>query len=152
MKNGEKAIHGCCVILGKYGVLIRGVSGSGKSRLAHLLVEKYQTKGHYAQWVGDDRVLLELNAQAILARVPSSIAGKAERRFAGIEIIKNADAAKLDLIVDLKPLDELERLPEPKSEKLDKTSPPLRLIEVPQRSLQMAAELVFAQIALFDNY
>lgn len=147
----QNSIHACCIILGSNGVLIRGISGSGKSRLAHILIENWENTHGFARWVSDDRVTIDPHPNAIIARVPAPLKGKAERRFGGIENISNEDAARLDLIVDLVREEKLSRLPVGKAEHLDKSSPPIPVIHVPENNPDMAAELVASRIQLLDK-
>ncbi|MBN9672878.1 HPr kinase/phosphorylase [Roseibium aggregatum] len=108
----EPAVHASCVVLGAIGVLIRGVSGSGKSLLAETLIEEARSKGNFAALVADDRVVLTAVGDRLLAAVPQAISGQLEVRGFGIAGMAYLPRARVHLIVDLKPLETIERLPE----------------------------------------
>jgi serine kinase of HPr protein (carbohydrate metabolism regulator) len=101
------------VLVGRRAVLIRGPSGSGKSRLALALIEAAQA-GHFAfaQLVADDRVLLEAHHGRLLVRAPSELAGLIEVRGLGIRRLEHEPMAVVGLVVDLAAPD-AERLPSP---------------------------------------
>ncbi|MBV9511103.1 MAG: HPr kinase/phosphorylase [Caulobacteraceae bacterium] len=98
------------------GVLIEGPSGAGKSDLALRAVA--------AGWslVADDRTLLWRENGRIWGRAPEPLGGLIEVR--GLGILPAADHAALrpfvpvDLIVDCPLPGEVERLPDPASERL----------------------------------
>ncbi len=113
-----------------------------------MLIENWENTHGFAKWVSDDRVTIDPRPNAIIARVPPPIKGKAERRFGGIQKISNEDAARLDLIVDLVEEERLNRLPDRNTAHLDKNSPALPVICVPENNPNMAAELVAARIQL----
>ena len=142
----ELNIHGCAIILGNKGLLIRGPSGSGKSRTARLLIREFNRENRFARWVADDRVRLVALSDAIIAAVPDTIAGLAECRFAEIENVPFEKMARLDLVVDLLPADELERLPERKTTILSKDGPALPLINGPAYDAEQALEIILNQL------
>ena len=102
-------IHGSCVVWRNAGVLIIGRSGSGKSQLALALMADVAAPGSL---VADDRVVLQANEGLLVASPPPSLRGKIERFGMGIETHKPLDCAPLDLVVQLTPRSEMERMPE----------------------------------------
>lgn len=112
LHHGGLLVHGCAVILGTCGVLIRGESGSGKSRLAAELVERAGRNGHFAAHVADDQCLLDVSAAGLRARAPQAIAGLAELRGRGIVPVTHEPAALISLVADLQPEARIERMPE----------------------------------------
>ncbi|MCX2724383.1 HPr kinase/phosphorylase [Roseibium salinum] len=109
----RQSVHATCVVVGTHGVLIRGDAGSGKSSLAETLLEAARAKGNFAALVADDRVLLDAERDRVLARVPETIQGMIEVRGVGLEEIAFEPVACVDLIVDLKPPEAIDRLPDP---------------------------------------
>ncbi|PVB61377.1 HPr kinase/phosphatase C-terminal domain-containing protein [Labrenzia sp. 011] len=107
-----QSIHANCVIVGTCGVLIRGEAGSGKSLLSETLIEAARARGHFAALVADDRVLLEADDGRLLARAPETIQGRIEVRGFALEDITYEPVARIRLVIDLKPLETLERLPD----------------------------------------
>jgi serine kinase of HPr protein (carbohydrate metabolism regulator) len=97
-----ETVHASCVLVGRGAVLIRGPSGSGKSRLALALIEASQ-RGMlpFARLVADDRVRLIVSHGRLLASVPEKIGGKIEVRGFGIREIAHEPLARVVLVVDL---------------------------------------------------
>ncbi|MEL6750607.1 MAG: hypothetical protein AAFO70_00830 [Pseudomonadota bacterium] len=137
-------IHASACILGSRGVVVRGASGSGKSLLVRQLVEAASQRGDFGIWVADDQVDLTARNGALMARPVATIAGQAELRFKGVLPTKHAAGTRLDLIVDLKPESELERLPETGFATLEGVSLPR--ICVPQENLEHARSIVEAEL------
>lgn len=109
------SIHGSVVLVGSRAVLIRGPSGSGKSRLALRLVDGPPLAGSLpSRLVADDRVLLEEAHGRLVARAPAGLAGLIELRGVGILARPHEPAAVVRLVVDLAAPDAA-RLPEPEA-------------------------------------
>lgn len=105
-------IHGSCVVWRDAGVLILGRSGSGKSQLALALMSDASSPGFL---VADDRVMLRAEGENLMASAPPALRGKIERFGMGIETHQSLASAALDLVVQLTPRAEMERMPEPDS-------------------------------------
>ncbi len=112
-------VHATCVALRRgrawRGVLLRGPSGAGKSDLALRLIESG------ARLVADDQTQLVGKGKALIATSPARIAGLIEARGVGILKLdpgQLAARAPVALLVDLVPLERIERLPEPRRERL----------------------------------
>jgi serine kinase of HPr protein (carbohydrate metabolism regulator) len=107
------SIHASAVLVGERAVLIRGPSGAGKSRLALALIDAGRT-GHLPTTIliGDDRVRLERNGDAVTIRSVAGIEGLVEVRGLGIRRVPFAPHGRLSLVVDLAASD-AERLPPP---------------------------------------
>ncbi len=97
------SIHAAAVVVGEAGVLIRGVSGAGKSSLALAVVEAAGLRSLFARVVADDRVLLECANGRLIARPHPAIAGRVERRGQGVEDVGHEGAAVLRCVVDIAP-------------------------------------------------
>lgn len=105
-------MHGTCLLLADKGVLIAGAPGSGKTSLALRLVGSARRRGMFARIVADDQFLLSVWSGRMVCRVPSSIAGLAEMRGAGIARVEYEPAAVLDLRIDLRPAAQIARMPD----------------------------------------
>ena len=108
----ETLVHGTAVALPARGegqaasaVLLRGLSGSGKSDLALRLVEEG------ALLVADDQVALRRTHDKIYADGIDPLRGLLEVRGLGILRLKPAGHARLRLIVDLVAREDVPRLP-----------------------------------------
>ncbi|NWG23414.1 MAG: serine kinase [Pseudorhodoplanes sp.] len=105
-------IHASAVLVGSRAVLIRGPSGSGKSRLALALLDLAAGgRVPFARLVGDDRVHVEAAGQRLLVRPAVALRGLLEIRGYGLCALPFEPAAVVGLIVDLAAPDAL-RLPE----------------------------------------
>lgn len=99
------SIHASAVVIGEDAVLIRGAPGAGKSALALALVAAARARGGFALLVADDRVLLHPAGARLIVSPHPAIAGRVERRFAGIADISHETRAVARLVVDLEPAD-----------------------------------------------
>lgn len=94
-------LHACAVLAGETGILILGRSGSGKSGLARLIVEKWSDRGLFACLVGDDRITLCVAHGRLIARPHPVLAGHAEVRGLGILPVEHEPKACIGLVVEL---------------------------------------------------
>jgi HPr kinase/phosphorylase len=134
-------VHATTVAIGDRGVLLRGLSGSGKSDLALRLIDAG------ARLVADDRSELRRDGDAILVRAPETIAGLIEARGVGILQIDSLASAELALIVDLVAPEAVERLPEPRSETILGLSIPLIALAAFESSAPAKLRLALAALA-----
>ena len=98
--------HGTVVAYQGKGVLLRGISGSGKSDLAVRLIAAG------AELVADDRVVLERAGEGLVASCPQNLASLIELRGIGIMALPFRPQAEIALVVDLVDSGDVERLPE----------------------------------------
>ena len=111
MSDGGPSVHASAVKVGNLAVLIRGPSGSGKSRLAFDLIRAGRAGVvERAVLVGDDRVHLATLGNEIEVRPAPRLAGLIEIRGLGIRRCDFVEHATVGLVVDLDAVD-AERLP-----------------------------------------
>jgi HPr kinase/phosphorylase len=113
MDDPSASVHASCVLVGACAVLIRGPSGSGKSRLALELIQAADNgELRFARLVADDRVHLTVAHGRLLARPAESLAGLIEVRGMGLLRLPYEPCAAIGLVVDLSAADS-SRLPAP---------------------------------------
>jgi serine kinase of HPr protein (carbohydrate metabolism regulator) len=101
-KTSAPTVHASCVLAGRSAVLIRGPSGSGKSRLAAAIIEAGMNgTSPPARLVADDRVHLFAANGRLLAAAPEPIEGKIEIRGLGVREGEVEPLALVGLVVDL---------------------------------------------------
>ena len=111
MSDGGPSVHASAVKVGDLAVLIRGPSGSGKSRLAFdLIIAGRSGVLETAVLVGDDRVHLATVGREIEVRPAPVLAGLIEIRGLGIRRCDFVEHATVGLVVDLDAADAV-RLP-----------------------------------------
>jgi serine kinase of HPr protein (carbohydrate metabolism regulator) len=117
--TANATVHASAVKIGDRAVLIRGPSGSGKSRLAFDLILAGRT-GQLppAILVGDDRVHLATDGEKLRVRPAHELAGLIEIRGLGIRRCEYVAEATVALVVDLAAGD-AERLPPPEALEID---------------------------------
>jgi HPr kinase/phosphorylase len=111
--SADATVHASAVKVGDCAVLIRGPSGSGKSRLAFdLILAGRSGQLPPAILVGDDRVHLDTDGEKLQVRPARELAGLIEIRGLGIRRCAYVAEATVGLVVDLA-ADDAERLPPP---------------------------------------
>jgi HPr kinase/phosphorylase len=113
--NSKICVHATTISLNGRGVLIRGASGAGKSSLALAVLETPGT-GLSAQMikaslVSDDQTELTLLDGVVYASAPAPLEGLLEIRGQGLVTVDFLRNIPLCLVVDLKPVAEIERMP-----------------------------------------
>jgi HPr kinase/phosphorylase len=104
-------LHGSAVQLAGQGVLILGLSGSGKSSLALELMREALRGGYQAALVADDRVDIARIKGGLFASPPAALAGLVEVRGSGIHRTGYAAAAQLHLAAELVSESQAQRMP-----------------------------------------
>ncbi|WP_108396226.1 HPr kinase/phosphorylase [Devosia submarina] len=96
-------VHGTGLLLGDTGVLLRGPSGAGKSVLALSLLERWESRGHAAFLVADDRIDLSTASGELRMQANPDLAGLIELRGRGIVRRPHRNNVLLHLVIDLVP-------------------------------------------------
>ena len=100
--NDAPTIHASVVLVGAHAVLVRGPSGSGKSRLVLNLIRSASNGPLiFARLVADDRVHVQAAHDRLIARAPAALAGLLEVRSVGIQRLPYEPMAIVAWVVDL---------------------------------------------------
>jgi serine kinase of HPr protein (carbohydrate metabolism regulator) len=141
---GAPSIHASAVLVGDQAVLIRGPSGSGKSRLAfNLILAGRSGQIPAAALVGDDRIHLEARQGGLWARPAPRLEGLIEIRGLGIRHCDFVSEAPVGWVVDLDAADGV-RLPAPES--LITALSGIELPRIPVRTGFSALPLIIAAL------
>jgi HPr kinase/phosphorylase len=106
MAATDPTIHASAVLIGAKAALIRGPSGSGKSRLAwDLVTAAAEGLLPFARLIADDRVHLESRSGRLLVRPAQALAGMVEIHGLGIRQIEFEPVGVVGLVVDLAAVD-----------------------------------------------
>jgi HPr kinase/phosphorylase len=106
------SVHASAVAVGDLGILIRGGSGAGKSRLAFdLILAGAAGQIPPVRLIGDDRVVLTGENGGLIAQPAPALVGLLEIRGLGVRRCSHIARAKVGLVVDLGAADGA-RLPE----------------------------------------
>ena len=132
-------VHGTAVKINNKGVLLRGKSGSGKSDLALILIERGGIL------ISDDQVLLTETDGMLVMCPPTSLAGLLEVRGVGIVQMPYEGGVNLDLIVDLRSRTDIERLPEKQVEEYHSIQIPKIILHAFDQSTPIKIELMLAK-------
>src|SRR3984885_9999003 len=102
LRMAGPSIHASAVLIGNRAVLIRGPSGSGKSRLAFdLILAGRAGQIATAALVGDDRVHVWTKGAELMIGPAPALAGLIEIRGLGVRRCDFVAEARVGLVVDL---------------------------------------------------
>lgn len=141
--------HACALQINTTGILIKGISGSGKTSLMLGLLERAKQNKIAAHIIADDQVILKSCDTILHASVPQTIKGLVEIRGYGIAKYPNKENTKLALVIQLVDDERVQRMPEQKSILLENVNLPL--VEVPMRHESQAVRIVFAWLMQNTN-
>jgi HPr kinase/phosphorylase len=146
MASPPATVHASAVLVGPHAVLIRGPSGSGKSRLALELIEMARTGSlPFARLVADDRVYLEAAHGRLLTRPAEALAGLIEVRGVGLIRLTHEASAVVGVVVDLAAAD-AQRLPEAASRRTE-----IHGIQLPRLAVASGTAALLAVIAYITH-
>lgn len=137
--SAAENIHASCVVVGEAGLLIRGLSGTGKSTLAREVVLQALQSGRFACLVSDDRTRVDERNGRLVGSPVEPLAGHLEIHGLGIIRQPFEPAAVIRLVVDL--CENLPRYPEEEERNIVICG-----VVVPRIHMQAGAS--FASIAL----
>jgi HPr kinase/phosphorylase len=138
--------HASAVLVGSRAVLIRGPSGSGKSRLALGLIEAAQGGVLlFARLVADDRAHLQASGGRLVVRPAEPLAGLIEMHGVGLLRLPHEPSAVVGLVADLAAAD-AQRLPAPESRRTE-----ILGISLPRLAVASSAAALPAVLAVIKS-
>lgn len=130
MNNSESFVfHATSLVLGSYGILLCGSSGSGKSSLALTLIERAHQAGRVGTLISDDQTIISREDGKLIASTPPAIAGAIEIRGAGLFEVPYQPQAEINMLVELVAADKAPRYP--RDEKRDLAGIMLPVLTLP---------------------
>jgi serine kinase of HPr protein (carbohydrate metabolism regulator) len=141
-------VHGTAVVIGTTGLIVVGPSGSGKTSIALRLVAEARREGHFAAFVSDDQVLVELVNGRLVATAPPTIKGMVELRGSGIGRVETIEHAVLAFALEPVVADAAHRIPEE-----NQYWAPIRDVSLPLHFIDSAVADPFTQlVALMPGF
>ncbi len=110
--------HGTSFKIEGKGILLRGKPGAGKSDLALRMIHRG------AILIADDQTIIENSMEGLMMSPPQGLQGKLEVRGIGLIDVPFCKNHLLHFLIDLKPWQNIERLPEKDFETLEGLSIP----------------------------
>lgn len=115
LDGAVERLHATAIAVGNRAVLIRGISGSGKSDLA---LRCLATQGPPfaegpARLIADDQVMIMRQDTRLIAYAPKTLAGKLEVRGLGIIELETVQDVNIALVAEITPKDAIARYPDP---------------------------------------
>ncbi|WP_316861155.1 hypothetical protein [uncultured Cohaesibacter sp.] len=159
-------MHASAIVMDQFGLLLRGVSGSGKSLLQRYLRERATTEGLYSALVSDDYVKLvrlpdngaegmqEATAPPLLGFAPTATYGLQEIRGIGVTSVGQDEClryAVMHLLVDLTPSGQIRRMPAREQCHTSLMGHLIPTLDVPQRSVIEASDLIFGLLSTWKD-
>lgn len=115
LDGAVERLHATAIAVGNRAVLIRGISGSGKSDLALRCLATQGSpfaKGP-AKLVADDQVMIMRQDTRLIAYAPETLVGKMEVRGLGIIEVETVQDVDIALVAEITPKDAIARYPDP---------------------------------------
>jgi HPr kinase/phosphorylase len=134
-------VHATCVRIMEVGVLLRGPSGGGKSDAALRLIDAG------AALVADDQVALRREGEELFATAPDPLKGLLEVRNVGIVPMATIPETDIGLVIELKPREHLERLPEARNTRLLEVEVPVLELDPFETSFVAKVKTALAALA-----
>jgi HPr kinase/phosphorylase len=145
----NEATHANALLLGETGLLLRGVSGSGKSALTFELIRREERRGGFARLIGDDRIFVENCNGRLIARAHPATLGAIELRGLGLAWLPFERAGVIRCVVDLTPAG---APPPARLPALEEESTTLCGLVLPRRVFSLADAVVVEKISLFIQW
>lgn len=152
----SEIMHAAALVIGRFGILIRGATGSGKSLLQRHLRQEAANHGLFSALVSDDYVRLASSSHegedkaALLAFAPMATRRLQEVRGFGVTEVSAAHhmtKAVIHLLVDLTDDDPMTRMPSREQACLALQGVRIDHLRAPERQSALASDLIFARLS-----
>ncbi|WP_321448323.1 hypothetical protein [uncultured Cohaesibacter sp.] len=159
----SELMHAAAIVIGPYGLLLKGESGSGKSLLQRTMRREAAALSIPSALVSDDYVKLVRQPEPqsgtteqpeLRAYGPVATRGLQEVRGLGIISVGEnnfASEAPMHLLVDLCPADDIHRMPSSEETVRSCLGYPIAHLSVPERSVVEACDLIFALLSTWKE-
>lgn len=171
--NASKAdvMHAAAIVIDRFGILLRGASGSGKSHLQRAIRRQAQQMGLFSALISDDYVALLPGTET--TSLASSHAGQAgegrgpliafgpktthaleEVRGLGLISLEEKDLlprAVVHLLVDLVDEKDIARMPTDEDLETQCAGASIASLRVPNRSVDVAVDLILARLSTWKH-
>ena len=151
LDGDRQVMHAAGLVLGRFGLLLRGPSGSGKSFLQRRLRERAAGQGMHHALLSDDYVMLAaLPTGALVAFAPVATRGLQEVHGVGIVPVAGpacVGRAVIHLLVDLVTPEGIERMPDSLAQETTLLGHPIAHLKVPCHASEQACDQIFATLS-----
>ena len=163
LRARAQCMHAAAIVIDRFGMLLRGPTGSGKSLLQRHLRREARARGLYAGLVSDDYVQLAptgtdidsaQSLPSLVAFAPNSTSRLQEVRGLGILEVgpdHALDRAVMHLLVDLVEPRHMPRMPTREQTIDEWQGVPIKHLYVPQKAAVAASDLVFALLSTWKR-
>ncbi|SNY90150.1 hypothetical protein SAMN04515647_0297 [Cohaesibacter sp. ES.047] len=162
LEDGSEIMQASGLVLHRYGLLLCGPSGSGKSMLQRRLRQEARARGMFAALISDDYVRLsrpgpdgkEEAVPPLLAFSPVPTHRLQEVRGIGVLKLEPEHVlsrAVIHLLVDMVAPEEIERMPRKMARSKPCLGHEVAHLAVPQRSVDVACDMVFALLSTWKH-
>lgn len=151
--NNMTLLHASALVIGHTGLLIRGPSGSGKSHLQRILRQKARELGLFSALVSDDYVHITPSPDGtrLIGHAPMATQKMQEVRGLGLVSLPDGECfepvARLNLLLDLVPMADMERMPSTQSSTICLLGVTLAHLSVPINEGLIAQDILFTYLS-----
>lgn len=138
-------IHANSLVIDHQGLLICGKSGFGKTSLMLSLLEQAKANSKFAAMVADDQSMIANENNRLIAHCPHANEGKLEIRGRGIVEAPFLQSAVINLVIEIVPRENIDRMPTIGTKTLDGVKLPL--VFVPRHGLQQSVQIIQAMLS-----
>ena len=158
LEPDSEIMHAAALVIGRFGLLLRGPTGSGKSLLQRHLRHEAEKRGWFTALISDDYVrVARANGVSgepgpLLAFAPVATMGLQEVRGFGVtevDKVHQQPVAVIHLLVDLIKGDEVPRMPSSKHVQTELRGGRVDHLATAERRAVAASDMIFARLSTY---